>query len=144
MKQSMEIITDAEWEIMRVVWALGETTSSEIIEVLENKMDWKPSTVKTLLSRLVTKHYLETRKEGKQFIYYALVEEEIAVNGAQKELFDKICHRKIGGLLIQAMTDHDLSKADIEIMESILAKKKKTAPEEVPCNCLKGQCRCQG
>ena len=142
MNTKIEAITDAEWEIMRVVWTKEETTSNEIIDVLQGKTDWKPSTVKTLLSRLVTKHYLETRKEGKQFIYHALVEESKAVKQVREELFDKICHKKIGSLLIDVMGEKELSLSDIEIMEKILADKKKTAPETVACNCLPGQCNC--
>ena len=142
MNTKIEAITDAEWEIMRVVWTKEETTSNEIIDVLQGKTDWKPSTVKTLLSRLVTKHYLKTRKEGKQFIYHALVEESKAVKQVSEELFDKICHKKIGSLLIDVMGEKELSLSDIEIMEKILADKKKTAPETVACNCLPGQCNC--
>ena len=142
MNTKIEAITDAEWEIMRVVWTKEETTSNEIIDVLQGKTDWKPSTVKTLLSRLVTKHYLETRKEGKQFIYHALVEESKAVKQVSEELFDKICHKKIGSLLTDVMGEKELSLSDIEIMEKILADKKKTAPETVACNCLPGQCNC--
>ena len=40
-------ITDAEWEVMRVVWAHGSVTSREIIEILESKMQWKAPTIKT-------------------------------------------------------------------------------------------------
>lgn len=140
--KSMESVTDAEWEIMRVVWAKEETTSNEIIDILEGKTDWKPSTVKTLLSRLVSKGYLETRKEGKQFIYQPIVKEEVAIKEARNELFDKICHRKIGSILIDTVLDKELSLSDIETLEKILAEKKATAPERVACNCLPGQCNC--
>ncbi|MDN6290996.1 MAG: BlaI/MecI/CopY family transcriptional regulator, partial [Tetragenococcus koreensis] len=34
-------ITDAEWEVMRVVWANTQVTSKEVISTLEEKMDWK-------------------------------------------------------------------------------------------------------
>ena len=36
-------ITPAEWQIMRVVWSLRQTTSSQIIEILQKKVDWKPA-----------------------------------------------------------------------------------------------------
>ena len=42
-------ITPAEWQVMRVVWSLRQTTSSQIIEILQKKVDWKPATIKTLL-----------------------------------------------------------------------------------------------
>lgn len=48
-------ITDAEWEIMRVVWANNEVTSKFVAEVLCKKMKWKQATIKTLLNRLLEK-----------------------------------------------------------------------------------------
>lgn len=138
----VETITDAEWEIMRVVWAKKETTSTEIIDILDSKMAWKPSTVKTLLSRLVTKNYLHTRKEGKQFIYQASVLEENAVKEARNELLDKICNKKVGGVIIDIVQEKELSLADIESLEKLLQEKKQSAPSEVACNCIPGQCQC--
>ena len=46
-------ISDSEWEIMRVIWTLGQTTAQEITQILADSMDWKPATIKTLLGRLV-------------------------------------------------------------------------------------------
>ena len=34
-------ITDAEWEVMRVVWANDRVTSKKVISILQEKMDWK-------------------------------------------------------------------------------------------------------
>ena len=42
-------ITDAEWEVMRVVWANDRVTSKKVISVLQEKMDWTQSTIKTIL-----------------------------------------------------------------------------------------------
>ncbi|EJU8176937.1 copper-responsive transcriptional repressor TcrY, partial [Enterococcus faecalis] len=55
-------ITDAEWEVMRVVWANGRVTSKEVISTLGEKMDWKQATTKTLLGRLVEKGALNTEQ----------------------------------------------------------------------------------
>ena len=43
----MLTISSAEWEVMRVLWAKGQATSSEIIAILAKKLDWSASTVKT-------------------------------------------------------------------------------------------------
>lgn len=45
----MLTISPAEWEVMRVLWAKGQATSSEIIAILAKKLDWSASTVKTLI-----------------------------------------------------------------------------------------------
>ena len=73
-------ITDAEWEVMRVVWANDRVTSKKVISVLQEKMDWTQSTIKTILGRLVGKGVLNTEQEGRNFIYTANIEEKEAVN----------------------------------------------------------------
>ena len=40
----MLTISSAEWEVMRVLWAKGQATSSEIIAILAKKLDWSAST----------------------------------------------------------------------------------------------------
>ena len=80
-------ITDSEWEVMRVVWANQEVTSKEIIEVLEQKKDWKPATTKTFIGRLVKKEMLNTKKEGNKFLYSTDVNEVDFVKNILMTLF---------------------------------------------------------
>src|SRR5699024_8264175 len=79
---------DSEWEIMRVVWAQKEVTSKEIIEVLQQKKDWKPATTKTFIGRLANKDMLDTRTEGRRYIYSPKVNEEKVVKSALHEQFN--------------------------------------------------------
>ena len=48
-------ISDAEWEVMRIVWTLEQAYTSDIIAALKEKKDWSESTIKTLIRRLVNK-----------------------------------------------------------------------------------------
>lgn len=136
-------ISNAEWEIMRVVWTKEETTSSQILEILEQKTDWTASTVKTLLKRLVDKGYLATQKSGKSFLYSALVSEEEAINRQADELFDKFCQRKHTAIIKHLVETTLMTMADINDLQALLLSKKEEALEEVPCNCIPGQCRCK-
>ena len=136
-------ISNAEWEIMRVVWTKEETTSSQILEILEQKTDWTASTVKTLLKRLVDKGYLATQKSGKSFLYSALVSEEEAINRQADELFDKFCQRKHTAIIKHLVEITLMTMADINDLQALLLSKKEEALEEVPCNCIPGQCRCK-
>ena len=69
-------ISDAEWEIMRVIWTNEPVTSRTITEVLSEKMDWKAATIKTLIGRLVEKGFVSTEANGNRFLYSALISEE--------------------------------------------------------------------
>ena len=63
-------ITNAEWQIMKVVWANREVTSKFVAEVLCEKMEWKKATIKTLLNRLLEKKILKKREEGNKYVYF--------------------------------------------------------------------------
>ncbi|GEK29662.1 CopY/TcrY family copper transport repressor [Furfurilactobacillus siliginis] len=145
MEATMQIeISDAEWEVMRVLWTLGHATSHQLTEILTEKMGWKPATTKTLLGRLVKKEILSTTKQGNAFDYKPLVEETAAMNAATHALFSHLCQMKAGQTLADLMTDLTFSQADVKKLQAVLEKKALTAPEQVPCNCLPdcetGQC----
>ena len=48
-------ITEAEWELMRILWAHPNSTSREIIEIAQSFLEWKEGTIKSLLNRLTKK-----------------------------------------------------------------------------------------
>ena len=84
-------ISDSEWEIMRVIWTLGQTTAQEITQILADSMDWKPATIKTLLGRLVKSDLDRTRR--KKFIYHPAVSEMETVRSATENLFPYLCKK---------------------------------------------------
>lgn len=140
-KKSLKI-TDAEWEVMRVAWTTKETTSKEVTAALNEKTEWKSTTVKTLLSRLVDKGMLGTKRTGNKFIYFPLVEERSSIEILSQELLTKVCSKKVGKVLESIINDSLLSVDDIARLETLLKEKQKTAVKEVPCNCIPGQCQC--
>ena len=87
-------ITDAEWRIMRVIWALDTVTSRQLIQVLSDSMDWKPATIKTLLHRLTDKGIIKAEKDGKKFIYSAVMDESRTVDLASKKFFNQVCAKR--------------------------------------------------
>lgn len=136
-------ITDSEWEVMRVVWAQDKVTSKEIIEVLQQKKDWKPATTKTFIGRLVKKGMLHTETEGRKYIYSANINEGEFIKSTLDETFENICNREVGNTIVDLISKATLSFKDIEKIEKSLEMKKIDAVEEVPCNCVPGQCNCK-
>jgi CopY/TcrY family copper transport repressor len=135
----MQHITDAEWEVMRIVWTQGKTTSKEVQQFLNQKMDWKTTTIKTLLARLVEKNMLSTEKSGNKYIYQSLVEEKSSIQFETAELLEKICAKEVGAVLKTIIDDSLLSFDDIERLEEALEAKKEYAVDAVRCNCTPEQ-----
>lgn len=120
----MEInITDAEYQVMNLIWLKGESTSRELSEILEETMDWKPATVKTLLGRLVTKNVLETQKSGNRFIYRATIPKFDAVTKSIDSLINTMCYEEVGTAVKHLIDNYDLSSDDIQQIQALLAKK---------------------
>lgn len=135
-------ISDAEWEVMRVTWTLGSVTSSQMAEIMAEKMGWKTATVKTLLGRLIKKGALRAEKNGRAFTYYPTVDEQPSMDEAVTTLFGHLCQMRVGQTLTDLIGKLELSQDDISKLQTVLAGKVKTAPEEVDCDCLPGGVKC--
>ena len=129
-------ISDAEWQVMKIIWMQGEQTSSDLIRVLAERFDWSKSTIQTLLARLVEKECLTRKKEGKSFVYSALLTLDQSRDLLVKDIKDKVCSRRIKNLLADLITECDFTQADLEDLETVISKKKSSAVTEVKCNCM--------
>ena len=138
-----EHITDAEWEVMRVVWANSEVTSKFVAEVLCEKMNWKQATIKTLLNRLLEKNILKKREIGNKYIYSTDFTEKEVANSYILGTFDKICKTKVGEMIGKVIENSELSFDDLDLILKAVEEKRKTAVKEVLCDCVEGQCNCE-
>lgn len=136
-------ITDAEWEVIRVVWANSEVTSKFVTEVLCEKMNWKQATIKTLLNRLLEKNILKKREIGNKYIYSTDFTEKEVANSYILGTFDKICKTKVGEMIGKVIENSELSFDDLDLILKAVEEKRKTAVKEVLCDCVEGQCNCE-
>ena len=68
-------ISDAEIEVMKIIWEEGDVTSLEIINKLKN-FNWNDNTIRTLINRLIVKKAVGiSKKEGKTYTYVPLIRE---------------------------------------------------------------------
>ncbi len=129
-------ISDAEWQVMKIIWMQGEQTSTDLIRVLAERFDWSKSTIQTLLARLVEKECLTRKKEGKSFIYSALLTLDQSRDLLVQDIKDKVCSRRIKNLLADLIVECDFTQADLEDLEAVISEKKASAVAEVKCNCM--------
>ena len=128
-------ISDAEWQVMKIIWMQGEQTSTDLIRVLAERFDWSKSTIQTLLARLVEKECLTRKKEGKFFVYSALLTLDQSRDLLVQDIKDKVCSRRIKNLLADLITECDFTQADLKDLETVISEKKSNAVTEVKCNC---------
>lgn len=131
-------ISNSEWEVMRIVWTIGDTYASQIISQLQQKQSWSESTIKTLIRRLVNKDLLSVKKDGRRFIYSARVNQTEMMAEATSELLDRMCDMHKGEVILKLLANSPISNSDLAKIQKVIVHKKETAPDKVPCNCLTG------
>ena len=120
-------ISEAEWEVMRVIWAKAPTSASDVIRSLMVKdRRWHPKTVKTYLRRLVNKQVLEFYKEGRAYVYMPLVTEKECVDAASKSFLGRVFGGSLKPMLAHFVGNHKLSPQEVEELKRILDEKDKT------------------
>ena len=129
-------ISNAEWQVMKIIWMQGEQTSTDLIKVLEKRFSWSKSTIQTLLARLVEKECLTREKQGKSFVYSALLTLDDSRGLMVQDIKDKLCSRRIKLLLADLIEECDFTLADLNQLQQVLEEKKAEAVETVPCNCM--------
>ena len=135
-KLSSTDISDAEWEIMRIIWTLNQAHTKEIINEIQAKKSWSDSTIKTLIRRLTKKGLLEAKQDGRGFLYLPTVTQTEMMLDATQELLKRMCDMHKGEVIFNLIKDAPISKSDLTKIKSEIDKKISTAPETVPCNCL--------
>lgn len=124
MNNSVPQISEAEIEVMKVLWEKDASTAKEIIAEIEKTNDWKPKTIQTLLSRLVAKGAVRTeKKDAKSFFYSAAVKKEDYQSYANRSFIKKLYDGSLNLMLASFIKDAQLSKADIEELKNILEEK---------------------
>lgn len=116
-------ISDAEWHVMKVLWKKSPVTANEIVEKLAAETDWKPKTIRTLISRLTAKDAIGFDKTGRQYLYFPVLSEEECVRQETRSFMSRIRTGALKPMLAAFLEEENLSQEDIDELKSILDKK---------------------
>jgi BlaI family penicillinase repressor len=115
-------ISDAEWEVMNVLWRETGLTASEIARKLEDK-DWKPNTVRTFLDRLVQKKAARVVRAEGAGCYEPLWKRGDCIRQEGESFLQRVFQGSPGSLLLHFAEKSKLSPSDVEELRQILDKK---------------------
>ena len=118
-------LTEAEWEIIQVVWEQEPCAAPTVQEELEAHKKWTYSTVKTLMDRMATKGLLTTERIRNLILYRSAVTQKQARRGEVM----KTLTRAFGGAftpMMQFMLEsHTLSTQELSELEGMIRKKRR-------------------
>ena len=108
-----EKISDSELEVMKLLWQAGDALPvTEIRETLQRTRGWEATTVKTLVSRLVSKGAL--RQERRNVFYYSPLITERDYNAwATDSLIRRLYNGSARELVAALVRSEGLTEQDI-------------------------------
>lgn len=118
-------ISDAEWEVMQVLWESSPRTAAEVAEELSGRMAWHPKTVKTLLGRLVKKGALKYKEEGNRYLYRPVFPREKYIAEESRTFLDRVFGGDAAPMLVHFVEHAELSEDDIAELRALLDRRTK-------------------
>ena len=121
----MQQISESELVLMKIIWKNGGTALYSFVmdELEKEKNEWKKNTVLTLLSRLIEKKYLKTKKIGRRNEYVALVTEQEYQTMQTHSFLDKIYEGNVKNLVATLLQQDIVSADELKEIEDFWRKK---------------------
>lgn len=117
-------ISEAEFEVMKIVWKYAPISTNEITEKLLRTTSWSPKTIQTLIKRLVNKGALTYEKQSRVFIYTPVVDEKEYIGQESNTFLKRYYDGDITAMLSAYIENDKLSETEINNLRSLLSKRK--------------------
>lgn len=117
-------ISEAEFEVMKVIWQNAPINTNEVIEKLKDSTKWSPKTIQTMLKRLVTKKALTYEKQSRIFVYTPLVKEDEYIQHERNSFLKRYYNGNLTAMVSSFLEDDNLSGKDLDSLRKLLQKDK--------------------
>lgn len=119
-KKKLKQPTQAELEILRILWDFGPSTVRDIHEKISPEGETGYTTTLKTMQNMHEKGYLERKPQGRSHLYQALLAEE----DLQQTLLGGFLKIAFGGsakkLVLQALGNHNTTQEEISEIRQLL------------------------
>ncbi|MCI8494592.1 MAG: BlaI/MecI/CopY family transcriptional regulator [Lachnospiraceae bacterium] len=115
-------ISEAEFEVMKIVWKYAPISTNEITDRLVQTTTWSPKTIQTLIKRLVNKGALTYEKQSRVFVYTPLVDQDEYIGQESTSFLNRFYGGNISSMLSAFLDQDKLSETEIHTLRSLLSK----------------------
>ena len=116
-------LSDLPLEVMRVLWR-GETSVADVAAELALSRGLAHTTVATVLTRLAKRGLVAARRDGRQLVYRALVDESQVRRSMVGGLIQSLFRGDPQALLAHLVGEEEMDAADLERVRALLAEKR--------------------
>jgi BlaI family transcriptional regulator, penicillinase repressor len=119
-----EQLTDLQLSVMKALWQIREGTVGDVLSALAtDERELAPTTVATLLQRLSKQGWVAYRKNGRQFLYRAAVEQKDAAHSGLQRVLRAFFSGKASLLTAQLLETERLTSTEVSALKKLLDHK---------------------
>lgn len=115
-------ISEAEWQVMQVLWAGESFPLKDIIEQVSPQTGWNGNTIRTLLVRLVEKGAVAAEKQGRNYRYSALARQEDCIREETRNFLHRIFDGSPTKLFAALTGSGELTKKDLREIRTMIER----------------------
>ena len=113
-------ISDAESQVMAVLWEHAPRSSEDVVAALQARSDWHEKTIRTLLNRLLGKGAVAADRDGRRYLYRPLLTREQWQSQESRSLLDRVFGGRVAPLLAHFSRHEKLSAKDIAELRALI------------------------
>lgn len=114
-------ISEAESIVMEVLWRKSPMATEDIVSAL-SAQHWQTPTIKTLLSRLLGKRAIRAEKDGRRYLYSAVLQRDEWLSSESTGLLDRLFGGRVAPLVAHFSKQRKLSRKDIAELKRIVTE----------------------
>lgn len=118
----MKDVSQAELEVLKVLWQQAPATANQVVDALADASQWHEKTVKTLLNRLVAKGAVSFEKDGRAYLYSPVLQQADYQFKESQSFIQRVFSGRIAPLVAGFAQQDKLAKQDIAELKQLIAR----------------------
>ena len=123
-------ISEAEYEIMKILWEEYPLSTNEICERAQKNHSWNQKNIHTLLSRLNNKQEISYEKRGRMYYYFPVISQNKYLEQENHHFLDRFYNGKAAPMLSALLSNEKISDSDLKEMYDMIQSKIKGGDSE--------------
>ena len=123
-------ISEAEYEIMKILWEEYPLSTNEICERAQKNHSWNQKTIHTLLSRLNNKQVISYEKRGRMYYYFPVISQNKYLEQENHHFLERFYNGKAAPMLSALLSNEKISDSDLKEMYDMIQSKIKGGDSE--------------
>lgn len=113
-------ISEAEYEIMKIIWDEYPISTNEICEKAQQTHSWNQKTIHTLLTRLNTKKVISYEQKGRMYYYYPLISQKTYLEQENHLFLKRFYNGEMAPMLSTLLSNSEVSDSELQNLYDII------------------------